>query len=273
MLIPSKSQKFEKNSFLLNQNEKNINVIKIEELKKVPSILLEERSEYAVLNIFNLEIDDIDKRLKNLARTYEIELIYTKVTHKWIKAVAKSLKYGDLAMFVQNAKLLLPQNLIVAENIFEYLIETLAQKRKYITFAESCTGGLLASLVTKVPGSSAIFKGSLVTYSNEIKNSWLGVKNSTLKSFGAVSKETVKEMLEGALKVSESDYALAISGIAGPGGATPTKPVGEVVIGAKSKEIEKVEVVYFDGDRNYIQYQAAMYAVKLLFDIAKNELF
>lgn len=273
MLIPSKSQKYKKNSFLLTENEKNINVIKVEELKKIPPILLEEKNEYAVLNIFNLEIEEIDRVLKNLAQTYEIDITYIKVTHKWIKAVAKTLKFGDLAMFVQNAKLLLPQNLIVAENIFEYLIETLSQNNRYVTFAESCTGGLLASLLTKVPGSSSIFKGSLVTYANEIKNGWLGVRSSTLNSFGAVSKETVEEMLEGALKVSESDYALAISGIAGPGGATKTKPVGEVVIGAKSKEKKRVEIVYFDGDRNYIQYQAAMYAVKLLFDIAKDELF
>ena len=272
VLIPSKSQKYQKDSFLIG-DEKKINVIKLEELKKIPKIFLEKRSEYAVLNIFNLEIDEINEKLKNLANTYEIELTYTKVTHKWTKAVAKCLKYGDLAMFVQNAKLLLPQNLVVAENIFEYLIEVLSHNNKTITFAESCTGGLLASMLTKIPGASTIFKGSLVTYANEIKNSWLGVRKTTLQTHGAVSIETVSEMLEGAIKVSESDYALAISGIAGPGGATKTKPVGEVVIGAKSKDEKKIEIVFFDGDRNYIQYQAAMYAIKLLFDIAKDDFF
>jgi len=273
LLIPSKSTKYEKNSFLIGENEKEVNVIKIEELKKMPNILLQTKFEYAILNIFNLSLEKTKEKLFNLANTYDIHLTFTYLTHKWVKVVAKNSKYGDLAMFVQNAKLLLPNNLVVAEDIFEYLIERFSSTHKTVTFAESCTGGLLASLLTKVPGSSTIFKGSLVTYSNEIKSSWLGVKRDVLKEFGAVSKETVEGMLKGALKVSQSDYAMAISGIAGPGGATPTKPVGTVVIGAKSKDEEIIEVMHFDGDRNYIQYQAAMYAVKLLFDVANEDLF
>ncbi|WP_187647098.1 CinA family protein [Nitrosophilus labii] len=272
ILIPSKSQKFEKNSFLI-EDERKINVIKVEELKKLPPIFLENRVEYAVLNIFNIDLNEIEKKLSNLANTYEINLTYTEVTNKWIRVYAKNSKFGDLAMFVQNAKLLMPNNLVVAENIFEYLIERLSATKKHITFAESCTGGLLASMLTKFPGSSNVFKGSLVTYANEIKSAWLGVKINTLKEHGAVSEETVREMLKGALKVSESDFALAISGIAGPGGATPTKPVGTVVIGAKSKDKEIVETLHFSGDRNYIQFQASMYAIKLLFDIAQEELF
>ncbi|WP_281950513.1 CinA family protein [Nitrosophilus kaiyonis] len=273
ILVPSKSSKYEKNSFLISENEKNVNVIKIKEIDKLPSIFLETKFEYAVLNIFNIDINEAKDKLSNLANTYDINLTFTYLTKEWIKVVAINSKFGDLAMFVQNAKLLLPENIVVAENIFEYLIERLSAIHKTVTFAESCTGGLLASMLTKVPGSSSIFKGSLVTYANEIKSSWLGVKPEILNEFGAVSKETVTGMLKGALKVSESDFAMAISGIAGPGGATPTKPVGTVVIGAKSNEKEIIKTMHFEGDRNYIQYQAAMYAVKLLFDIAKNELF
>lgn len=272
-LVPSKCSVFEKNSFLIEEENRKVNVLKIEELNRLPKILLDIKLEYAVLNIFNLSIKEAKEKLSNLANSYDIHLTYTYLTHNWIKAVAKNSKFGDLAMFVQNAKLLMPNNIVVAENIFEYLIERFSALHKTVTFAESCTGGLLASLLTKVPGSSAIFKGSLVTYSNEIKSSWLGVKPEILKEFGAVSKETVEGMLKGALKVSESDYAMAISGIAGPGGATPTKPVGTVVVGAKSKDEQIIEVMHFEGDRNYIQDQAALYAVKLLFDIAKEELF
>jgi len=272
-LLPSKCEIFDEDSFLIKNDQKNINVIKIEELKKLPNILIETKLEYATLNIFNMTQDEIDKKLSSLANSYDITLTYTFVTHNWTKIVAKNSKFGDLAMFVQNAKLLMPNNLVVAENIFEYLIERFSALYKTVTFAESCTGGLLASMLTKVPGSSAIFKGSLVTYSNEIKSSWLGVKPKTLQEYGAVSKETVQEMLKGALKVSQSDYALAISGIAGPGGATPTKPVGTVVVGARSKDEVLIDIMHFDGDRNYIQDQAAFYAIKLLFDIAKDELF
>ena len=176
-------------------------------------------------------------------------------------------------MFVQNAKLLFPFNLVIANNIFEYLIERLGSLHKKIAFAESCTGGLLSSLLTKIAGSSIIFEGAMTTYSNKIKTQWLGVKEETLLEFGAVSKETVKEMLNGIMSKCNSDFALAVSGIAGPGRATDKKPVGTVVIGAKSKKNEKIETIHFEGDRNYIQIQAAYYAIKLLFDISPQELF
>ncbi len=271
-LVPSKAARFSKDSFLMEEKKK-INVLKAIPTKRLPEIFIENRLEYAVLNIFDLSKEKIEKKLEPLANTYETSLIYTDIVPKWTKVVAKSGKYGDLAMFVQNAKLLMPKNLIISDNPFEYLIERFTAAKRYVTFAESCTGGALASMLTKVPGSSAVFKGSLVTYANEIKSSWLAVKPKTLKEHGAVSEETVKEMLNGALKVSESDYAVAISGIAGPGGGTPQKPVGTVIVGARSKEKEIVTRVRFCGDRNYIQYQAAMYGIKLLFRVAQKDLF
>ncbi|WP_200762471.1 CinA family protein [Nitrosophilus alvini] len=273
MLIPSKSEIYKENSYLIEFEKRNINVILAEECQKLPEILLKSEEEHASLQIFNLEKEEILTGLSALANTYEVSLSISNVTKEWNRVCATSNRYGELALFVQNAKLLFPQNIIVSENIFQYLIERLSFMRKTVTFAESCTGGLLASLLTKVPGSSTIFKGSLVTYANEIKSMWLGVKPETLNNFGAVSKETVKEMLSGALKVSESDFALAVSGIAGPGGATKTKPVGTVVVGAKSNTKEIVKVMHFEGDREYIQYQASFYALKLLFDIAKDDLF
>ncbi|HAC71020.1 MAG TPA: CinA family protein, partial [Arcobacter skirrowii] len=100
-----------------------------------------------------------------------------------------------------------------------------------ITAAESCTGGLVASMITKISGSSDVFNGSIVTYSNKIKNQELGVLKSTLKDFGAVSKEVVSEMLKGVIKKFDASYGIAISGVAGPNGGTKNKPVGMVVIG------------------------------------------
>jgi nicotinamide-nucleotide amidase len=94
--------------------------------------------------------------------------------------------------------------------------------------AESCTGGYLAHLITTVPGSSAYFKGSVVAYSNEVKQSILGVKGNTLEQHGAVSEQTVTEMVSGALRVLQTDLAIAISGVAGPGGGSPEKPVGTI---------------------------------------------
>jgi nicotinamide-nucleotide amidase len=141
--------------------------------------------------------------------------------------------------------------------------ELLFKHKKTITCAESCTGGLVASLITKISGSSNIFNGSIVSYSNKIKNQELNVSNKTLENFGAVSVETVKEMLSGVLQKFEADYAIAISGIAGPNGGTKNKPVGCVVIGfMDSKGHQEVDIFQFFGTREEIQVQAAKSSLK-----------
>ena len=113
--------------------------------------------------------------------------------------------------------------------------ELLKKKNLTVSTAESCTGGGIAALITSVPGSSEYFNGSIVAYSNEIKMSLLHVSAETLEKHGAVSRETVTEMVKGAMKTLKTDCAVATSGIAGPGGGTPEKPVGTVWIAAAYK--------------------------------------
>ena len=129
----------------------------------------------------------------------------------------------------------------VDENMQEVLGKILLKNKKTISTAESCTGGAIASLITSVPGSSAYFEGSVVSYSNKIKKSLLGVKESTLDQFGAVSEETVKEMLTGLLQKMNTDYGIAVSGIMGPDGGTPDKPVGTVWIAVGNRENQHVQ--------------------------------
>ncbi|MGZ8554135.1 MAG: nicotinamide-nucleotide amidohydrolase family protein, partial [Chitinophagaceae bacterium] len=128
----------------------------------------------------------------------------------------------------------------------------LKEKGKTVGTAESCTGGHIAGLITGVAGSSAYYKGSVVSYSNDIKETLLGVKHETLVSAGAVSKETVIEMVRGAIAELNVDYALATSGIMGPDGGTEEKPVGTVWIAAGNKD--KTETLKlnlrFDRHRN-----------------------
>jgi nicotinamide-nucleotide amidase len=112
----------------------------------------------------------------------------------------------------------------------------LLKEKKTIATAESCTGGAIAALITSVPGSSAYFEGSVVSYSYRIKMEVLGVSSNTLNSFGAVSKETVEEMLKGLLQKMGTDYGIAVSGIMGPNGGTPDKPVGSVWIAVGNKD-------------------------------------
>ena len=130
----------------------------------------------------------------------------------------------------------------------EGLVNALKQNGKTIGFAESCSGGLMAHLLTSIPGSSEVFKGSIVAYSNEVKLSILEVSERDLHQFGAVSQQTVEQMAQGALKVLNTDFAIATSGVAGPGGGTPQKPVGTIWIAWASKKKIVSELFTFSGD-------------------------
>lgn len=153
------------------------------------------------------------------------------------------------------------------------LQKLLLDNNKTITTAESCTGGLIASMITKVSGSSNIFNGAIITYSNKIKNQELNVKNETLEKFGAVSCEVVNEMLDGVIKKFDANFAIAVSGIAGPTGATKNKPVGTVVIGISSSNNHKIVNLYnFSGTREEVQIQAAKTSLKEILKFIKKAL-
>jgi PncC family amidohydrolase len=106
------------------------------------------------------------------------------------------------------------------------------QESATLSTAESCTAGNVAAAITSVPGSSKFYKGGVVGYSNDVKINLLGVKPETLEAHGAVSEETIREMIAGVMKALDTDYAVATSGIAGPGGGTPEKPVGTIWVAA-----------------------------------------
>lgn len=129
------------------------------------------------------------------------------------------------------------------------LVNLLTQKNQTVTTAESCTGGLIASNVTRIPGSSAVFEAGYVTYSNRIKSELLNVKKETLEAHGAVSEEVVLEMAKGALKASGADWAVSVSGIAGPSGGSEEKPVGTVWICWGNKEQLKTKCLVYPTNR------------------------
>ncbi|MDP4262338.1 MAG: CinA family nicotinamide mononucleotide deamidase-related protein [Bacteroidota bacterium] len=141
------------------------------------------------------------------------------------------------------------------EGLEVVLGKILKQKGRTMGTAESCTGGYIAHLITSVAGSSAYYNGSIVSYANEVKENILGVQHKTLESAGAVSEETVKQMVKGAIEKLNADYVVATSGIMGPDGGTADKPVGTVWIGAGNKEsvIAKQFLFRFDRERNIQQ--------------------
>ncbi|GGD92645.1 competence damage-inducible protein A [Tsuneonella deserti] len=148
------------------------------------------------------------------------------------------------------------------------VVEENAAIGRRVTVAESCTGGLVAAALTEIPGSSAVLDRGFVTYSNEAKEQSLSVPSDIIETFGAVSIACVWAMAQGALAHSEADVAVAISGIAGPGGGSEMKPVGTVVFAraARSGEGEpEGEMRHLDGaTRSEIRHQATLVALELL---------
>lgn len=139
----------------------------------------------------------------------------------------------------------------------------LSQHGMMLASAESCTGGWAGMLITAVPGSSTWYERGFITYTNTAKQDMLGVQTATLKAYGAVSEPTVLEMAQGALTHSQAQIALAISGIAGPGGGTPKKPVGTVCIGwAMQDGTHHTTTCRLSGDREEIRARAVAAALR-----------
>ncbi|SHK67476.1 CinA family protein [Fibrobacter sp. UWEL] len=144
--------------------------------------------------------------------------------------------------------------------------EALENKGEMMATAESCTGGLIASSIVDIPGSSAVLAGGIVAYQNEIKVKLLDVSASTIEKYGVVSAETVKEMAEGARKKFGCEWAVATTGIAGPGGAEPGKPVGTVWIGVASSLQNEAFCKNFSGNRKNVREKSVYIALQLLLE-------
>ena len=144
------------------------------------------------------------------------------------------------------------------------------KKNMFFTSAESCTGGLLSQSIVSVPGSSGWFGCSFVTYSNISKHKILGVSKDSLKRFGAVSEEVVTEMVDGAVAESRADLGVAISGIAGPGGGSPDRPVGTVCIAWKLKDKQAIRSTFlFEGNRNEVRYKTVVKSLEEAIELIK----
>lgn len=153
----------------------------------------------------------------------------------------------------------------------ERLKDVLEKKSLKIALAESCTGGLIANRITDVPGASDYFEAGVVSYSNKAKELLLGVPADIIVLKGAVSAETAQMMAQGIRKVAGVDIGLSVTGIAGPGGAVPGKPIGTVFIAIATRQNVFVSKYQFHGDRRQIKEQTADEALKLLIDCIEGE--
>lgn len=159
--------------------------------------------------------------------------------------------------------------MILLREITQQLAEQLLAKNKSVVTAESCTGGGIAYAFTELAGSSAWFERGFVTYSNEAKIDSIGVSADIIERYGAVSEQTVQAMVVGALEHSLAEFAIAVSGVAGPAGGSEDKPVGTVWFAWGNKETQQTSLRIFSGDRHQVREQAIEFAIQGLSDWLK----
>lgn len=195
------------------------------------------------------------RRGKEVHVLAEIEEQDEETAKNAIKPIAKEIKKA-LGVMVYSTK----EN----ETMEEAVVRLLAKYELTVTTAESCTGGMIASKIVNVPGASDVFNEGFITYSNKAKRKILDVSKNTLKKYGAVSEQTVKEMALGGVFAADCDACIAVTGIAGPDGGTDEKPVGLVYIGCCMKDEVTVKECHFHGTRMEIREQSANAALDLL---------
>jgi nicotinamide-nucleotide amidase len=230
-----------------------------------------------LLHIFGLGESKVDEKIRKIIeaeRKLESGSVsFTILAHQMAVDIKASIK-GQDEMLVDEMLHNIKDEFyeVLGDNIFgtdketiESVVGDLLMKgKKTLAVAESCTGGLLSQKITAVPGSSYYFKQGFVTYSNESKIKQLGIKEETLNKFGAVSEETALEMVKGVRSVSGADFALSITGIAGPKSDNSDKPVGLVYIGISGPGVEKVFQTNFPGSRSEICERSANQALDIL---------
>ncbi len=201
-----------------------------------------------------------------------------RLSGRWAEATvppdaADRLK-TEVEAYAEKLRQLLPDVIYGAEDdtLEQVVGRLLCEQGRTLGCAESCTGGYVSHLITAVPGSSEYFTGSIISYSNEMKQNLLGVRAETLQQFGAVSEQTVLEMARGALEVLKVDIALSVSGIAGPGGGTPEKPVGTVWMAVADRERSVAQKHVFARDRLKNIQLAAIFGLNMVRKFLLNAL-
>jgi len=274
ILAPSKAIEYHHDSYLLQHEGKAINILKVTEHETLPPIMIETQQKSVSFYLVDATSTLDHEKLENIVKINDVTISETSIVEGLVFVKAYGFKHEQYDGFVQSLAFAFEDKIVFGEDLAKIIAQRLMESNKYVTCAESCTGGLLASEIVKNAGVSAIFNGSIVSYADAIKTASLSVSRSTLKTYGAVSAQTVYSMLVGAMNLMKSDMAIAVSGIAGPTGGSKEKPVGTVYVGAKSKGSEAyIEKLSLKGDRIYIQKQAMFWGLKLLLLSDKKTFF
>ncbi|KAA0258896.1 competence/damage-inducible protein A [Deferribacter autotrophicus] len=224
------------------------------------------------LKFMGIPESDVDDVITKLNKPDDVEIIIN-VSKGMIIVRLRSYNYENLVLLADSLKKELRSFYFGEDDdtIESVVLRKLFERGYTVATAESCTGGLIAKKITDIPGSSKTFKGSVVAYSNEIKERLLNVQSETLEKFGAVSEECCKEMVYGCYEQFKTDVAIATTGIAGPDGGSKDKPVGTIFIGVKIKDDLLINKYQFSGDRDTVRERTANMAFKLLLEKLKED--
>lgn len=223
------------------------------------------------------------EELRNIMHHFEAQLpdyiklsihndnLVTRITITGSHTAVELLRF-KINKFHQTLQDMFPEEIVSIENknVAQVLGDLLNERELTVACAESCTGGNIAHSITRNPGSSAYFLGSVVSYSNDVKANVLNVSRMDLSRFGAVSRQVVEQMAEGASRLMHAECAIATSGIAGPDGGSPYKPVGSVWMAVKYGEKTVSELKLFSGNRDMVIESATNHVMVMLIKLLRN---
>jgi len=225
-----------------------------------------------MLKVFGIGESEMEMKILDLIEAQSNPTIapYVNMGEVVIRVTARSKDYDEAMKMIdpviEKIKERLGSNLYAfdGESLEEIVVQLLIERNISISTAESCTGGMLASKLVNVPGVSKVFTNGFITYSNQSKTDILGVSPDTISTFGAVSKETAEEMVKGLVKKTATRAGIAITGIAGPDGGTPEKPVGTVWIAVMLDGEIEAGLFRQNGDRERVRHMACLNALNML---------
>lgn len=237
----------------------------------------EEKRHVVIYGYTKQELNKIIKHFENQLPEYvkitvDSSDLVTKITLTGVNSGVELLRF-KMNKYHNALNSIFSNDIITSEDksISEVLGEALKEHELTVSSAESCTGGNIAHRITQIPGSSAYFMGSVVSYSNNVKAQVLNVSRDDIARYGAVSRPVVEQMAAGVANVMHSDCAIATSGIAGPDGGTKFKPVGTVWIAVKYKDQLVAECCHFKGNRIYVIEAATNHSLVMLINLLRNK--
>jgi PncC family amidohydrolase len=204
------------------------------------------------LHFYLLREDDVDPLLRDLQKEYALDVgIYP--SYSGLSVILRGANKEHVTLARKVIEKAFTNSLLPAATLEEAIQHWMIKHRQTLALAESCTGGFMAAQLTTIPGASEYFLGSAVAYANSLKESFLGVSQATLKKRGAVSREVVHEMWTGLMKKTGADYGIAVSGIAGPQGGAPDKPVGTIFYAlGKRGQMPDIDTLHVKGNRQTV---------------------